>query len=336
MAWFLAKRLAGMVIILLALTVVVFTLQKISPLDPAHAMLGPGASQQAVEAQRHALGLDRSVFTQFTDYVGGLFHGDLGTSYRTRRPVSTDLAAYVPATAELAGYGLALALVLAVILAVGTTLRWPGARLFRLVLLVGASTPQFLLGIAGVLVFFRYLGWLPVTGRTDIAGAPTGPTGLLTVDGILNGRLDVTIDALRHLVLPALALALGPAVSIGRVLRSSLLDNERADYARTARAKGLRERRVLTRHVLRNSVGPALSMTGLQTGLAFAGVLIVEQVFAWPGVGQYTAQSIPVADFPAIAGVTLLLGAGYVVINTVVDILQAIADPRIETATSRA
>jgi peptide/nickel transport system permease protein len=324
-----AKRLAAMVAVLLALAVAMFALQKISPLDPVHAMLGPSASPQAVAAQRHQLGLDRPVPAQFLDYLGGIFRGDLGSSYRTRRPVGSDLATFVPATAELAFYALLLALLLATAFAVATTLRWPGARLLRLLLLGGASAPAFLLAIAGVLVFYRQLGWLPATGRTGVTDAPNGPTGLLTVDGLLHGRIDVTLDAFRHLVLPSLAVAIGPAVSIGRVLRSSLADSGRARYVTTARAKGLSEGSVLTRHILRNSVGPALSMTGLQVGLMFAGVLVVEQVFAWPGIGQYTAQSIPVADFPAIAGVTLVLGAGYVVINTIVDTLQAIADPRI-------
>jgi peptide/nickel transport system permease protein len=159
-----------------------------------------------------------------------------------------------------------------------------------------------------------------------------GPTGLLTVDGLLAGRFDVCGDALSHLILPAVVIALGPAVAIGRVLRSSLLTDVDSDYARTAKAKGLTPARILQRHVLRNCVGATLSMTGLQVGLMFSGVLVVEQVFGWPGIGQYIAQSIPVADFPAIAGVTLLLGAFYVAINTVVDLLQAAADPRIATA----
>ena len=129
--------------------------------------------------------------------------------------------------------------------------------------------------------------------------------------------------------MPALAVAAIPAVSIGRVLRSSLIGQMRADYVRTARAKGLTERQVVLGHVLRNSVNAALSMTGLQVGLMFSGVVVIEEIFGWPGIGQYMAQSIPAADFPAISGVTLLLGAGYVAVNTIVDILQAIADPRI-------
>ncbi len=325
----IGKRFAGMVVIVVVLSAVIFGLQRLSPVDPVHSMLGAGASAQAVQQQRRVLGLDRPLPEQYGRYLTDLAHGDLGTSYRTRRPVRTDLAAYVPATVELAGYGLLFALILAVLLATATSRRWPGAAVFRFVLLAGASTPAFLLGIGAVLLFYKQLGWLPAAGRSSILDAPTGPTGLLTVDGLLAGRLDVVGDALQHLLLPALAVAFGPAVSIGRVLRSSLLGNDSSGYARTARAKGLTEGRVLRRHLLRNSVGPALSMTGLQVGLMFAGVLVVEQVFGWPGIGRYTAQSITVADFPAIAAVTLLLGLGYIVINTVVDVLQSVADPRV-------
>jgi peptide/nickel transport system permease protein len=309
-----------------------FGLAKLSPTDPVHAMLGPSASASAILAEKHRLGLDRPVLAQFGSYLSGALHGDLGMSYRTRRPVSTDLASFIPATAELSLFGLALALVLAALLAVGSTLRWRGAAVFRLLLMAGASTPAFLLAIAGILVFYSKLGWLPATGRTGYTNAPAGPTGLLTIDGLLHGRPAVTLDALRHLLLPALAIAVVPAVSIGRVLRSSLLDGMRSDYVRTARSKGISERAVLLRHVLRNCLGAALSMTGLQVGLMFSGVLVIEEIFAWPGIGQYMAQSIPAGDFPAISGVTLVLGAGYVAVNAIVDILQAVADPRIVNA----
>lgn len=326
---FVGQRLAAMVIIVLALAAAVFTLQQMSPLDPAHARLGGQASQSAVAAERHAMGLDKPIVTQFGHYLVGLVHGDLGESYRTRRPVTTDLGAYVPATLELAGAGLLIALLLATVFAFASTLKLPGAGVFRLSLMLGASVPTFLLGIFGILLFYQYLGWLPASGRTSIGDAPTGPTHLLVVDSLLNGRLDVTWDALQHLLMPATAIALGPAVAIGRVLRSSLDGELSSDYVRTARAKGRSERQVLLGHVLRNAVGAAVSMTGLQVGLMFAGVLVVEQVFGWPGLGLYIAESIPVADFPAIAGVTLLLGSAYVVINAAVDLIQAAADPRI-------
>ncbi|MGY1616957.1 ABC transporter permease [Geodermatophilus sp. SYSU D00691] len=326
----IAKRLAAAVVIVLVLTAVLFGLQQASGADGVRASLGANASQEAVEAERAELGLDDPIATQYFRYVGGLVTGDLGESYRTRREVSDDIGTYLPATVELAAFGLLLAIVLGVLFAVATTLRWPGARVFRLVLMTGAAAPVFLLGIGGIILFYKTLGWLPATGRTSIADAPDGPTGLLLVDSLIGFRFDVLGDALQHLVLPGLAVAVGPAVAIGRVLASSLSTTLRTDHTRTARSKGLSEGQVLRRHVLRNSLGPALSMTGLQVGLMFAGVLVVELIFAWPGLGQYTAQSIPVNDFPAIAGVMLLLGVAYVLINTVVDLLQAAADPRIE------
>ncbi|MBB3604088.1 peptide/nickel transport system permease protein [Mycolicibacterium sp. BK556] len=329
MRTFIVSRLAAMVAILVALTAVMFVLQHISPLDPVKAQMGAQSSASAVAARREALGLNDPMFTQFWHYLTGAVQGDLGTSYRTRHPVASDLGSFFPATLELALYGIGIALVLAVLLAFSTTLKWRGSAALRAILFTGASAPMFLLGILGLIVFYQKLGWVPANGRTGISNPPTGPTGLLTVDGLLSGRLDVVTDALHHLILPALVIALGPAVAIGRVLRSSLLTDMDSDYARTARAKGLSESRIVAGHVLRNCIGSALSMTGLQVGLMFSGVLVIEQVFGWPGIGQYIAQSIPVADFPAIAGVTLMLGALYVFINTAVDLLQAAADPRI-------
>jgi peptide/nickel transport system permease protein len=326
---FILTRLGAMVLILIALIAVLFVLQHISPMDPVKAQLGANASADAVAARRQALGLDQPMLNQFWNYLTSTAHGDLGTSYRTRHAVSSDLGDFVPATLELALFGMGLALILAGLLAFGTTLKWPGSGVFRGLLFTGASAPMFLLGILGLIVFYQKLGWVPANGRISVPNPPTGPTGLLTVDGLLAGRFDVVTSALHHLILPAVVIALGPAVAIGRVLRSSLLTDADSDYARTARAKGLSEGRIMVGHVLRNSVGGALSMTGLQVGLMFSGVLVVEQVFGWPGIGQYIAQSIPVADFPAIAGVTLMLGVLYVVINTVVDLLQASADPRI-------
>lgn len=329
MKTFVLTRVAAMIAILVALTAVLFVLQHISPLDPVHAQLGAQASAQAVAARKHELGLDQPMLQQFWHYLIAAVHGDLGTSFRTRHPVGSDLGDFLPATIELALYGLAIALVLAVLLAFSTTLKWRGASVLRIVLFTGASAPMFLLGILGLIIFYQKLGWVPANGRSSIPNPPKGPTGLLTVDGLLAGRLNVVADALHHLILPAITIAIGPAVAIGRVLRSSLLTDIDSDYARTARAKGLSEGRIMAVHVLRNCVGSALSMTGLQIGLMFSGVLVVEQVFGWPGIGQYIAQSIPVADFPAIAGVTLMLGALYVLINTAVDLLQAAADPRI-------
>jgi len=261
--------------------------------------------------------------------VKGLFTGSLGNSLRTRRGISTDLGAYLPATVELTLFGLFLAVALGGLLGLASAGKWRGSGALRLLLVSGASAPAFLLALLGILLFFNKLHWLPATNDTGYNNAPTGPTGILVIDTLVHGRFGMWFDAWKHLILPGICVALGPAVSIGRVLRTSLVTTMRSDFVRTARAKGLSERAVMFRHTLRNSLNAALSMTGLQVGLMFAGVVVIETVFAWPGIGLYTDQSIPAGDFPAIGGVTLVLGVGYVVINTLVDILQTVADPRV-------
>jgi peptide/nickel transport system permease protein len=329
MSRLIAKRLAAMVAVLLFLAAIVFTLQRLTPTDPVHSFLGANASKAAIKAESHKLGYDRPLVQQYLHFVGGMLHGDFQMSLRTRRPVATDLRHYLPATIELALFALLLAAVLGTALGVVTAGRFRGSGIFRVVTLAGASTPPFLLALVGILLFYHVLHWLPATGRTSLANPPTGPTGLLTVDTLVHGNFHGFTDAIAHLILPGLCVAILAAVSIGRVLRSSLVSTMRSDHVRTARSKGLRETAVLQRHAMRNSVGPALSMGGLQVGLMFAGVVVIEQIFAWPGIGLYTVQSIPRTDFPAIAGVTIVLGVGYVVVNTIVDILQAVADPRI-------
>jgi peptide/nickel transport system permease protein len=326
---FVGRRIAATILILLLLAATVFLFQRLTPVNPVRLEVGPSAPNSVVEAARKRLGLDRPLTTQYVRYIEGLSRGDLGTSFRTQQPVGKDIRQFLPATAELAIYSIIVAGVLAVVFGVTGAAGWRGAGLFRLILVGGSSAPSFLLGLLGILLFFGHLHWLPATGRSSIADAPTGPTGLLTIDGLLHGRLDAVGDALQHLVLPSLCVALGPAVAIGRVLRSGLAAALSTDYARTARSKGLSEATVILRHGLRNSAGPVLAMTGLQVGIVFAGVVVVETIFAWPGIGLYVDQSIPAGDFPAIAGVTLLLGVGYVLINTTVDLLHALADPRI-------
>jgi len=200
----------------------------------------------------------------------------------------------------------------------------------RLVSVMWSSAPTFFVGLLGILLLYRRLGWLPPGGRTANTLEATS-TGFLFFGRLLRFELAGVWDAARHLLMPATVLALGPAVAIGRTLRGSLRDILRDDQVRTARAKGLTERAVLVRHGLRNALGPTLSMAGLQIGLLLAGVIVVEVVFSWPGLGQYLDQSIDRADFPAILGVVMVLGASYVVINTIVDLLQLVADPRIRS-----
>jgi peptide/nickel transport system permease protein len=322
------RRLGEMVVVLLVLTAVVFVLRQLQPADAARVALGGHAAEGAVEEYRRSLGFDQPLYKQYFIYLGKVLHGDFQTSVRTRRPVSKDLEQALPATLELAFVALLAAVIGGTILGVLGVAGRRGANAIRGSMLFGASIPVFLLAYGGILIFARRLGWLPIAGRTSYRDFH-GPTGFLLIDSLIKGRMDVFVDAWRHLLLPAITIALLSAVSIGRVLRSSLTTTLNSPYARTARAKGLPERIVIARHGLRNASGPAISMAGLQLGLMFAGIVIVETIFAWPGIGWYMAQSIPTNDFAAIGAVTLILGALYVVVNAAVDILQLVADPRI-------
>ena len=323
---FAVRRAAAAGVVLLTLSAIVFALEDISPGDPARAYLGGNASPAAVAAERRTLRLDDPLIARFGHFLSGIFHGSLGVSYRTHRPVTSDLAAFLLASIELVLVAFLLAIVLGGTYAVTAALRLPGSGLLRGLLLTAATAPPFLLALGGIIVFYADLGWLPASGRGPQQETQSGFT---IVDAVLHAAPGQLVTALRYALMPALVLSIAPAIAVGRVLRSSLEQTLRADHVRTARSKGLAERAVLFRHVLRNSLGPALSMAGLQLGFMFGGVVIVEQIFSWPGIGNYLAESLPVSDFSAIAGVTLVLGAVYVLANAVVDVLQALADPRI-------
>ncbi|MDQ1605578.1 MAG: peptide/nickel transport system permease protein [Actinomycetota bacterium] len=326
------RRLLALVAVLLGLAAIVFVLQTTIPADPARAIVGASASDAVVEAKRAQLGYDKPLPAQFAAFMGRLASGDLQSSLRTRNPVSEDLAAFAPATLELA---LSAALIAAVIgLGLGLLLAGGGrpARIARVALIGSASLPTFLVGLLGIVVFYSTLHVLPASGRIDDTLAiPHGPTGLYVPDALLHGDPVMLLSALAHLAMPAFALALLPALAIARTLHASLQQVLREDYVRTARSKGLRERTVIVRHALRNASGPALTMGGLQFGLLLGGVVVIERIFAWPGLGLYLSQSIAFSDLPAITGTTLILGAAYVVVNFLVDLAQAWADPRIRT-----
>jgi peptide/nickel transport system permease protein len=329
-ALFLWRRLLAVVAILLVLTAVLFLLQHITPTDQAKQVLGPEATPAALRAERHALWLDRPLPVQYVHYLYDAIRGDLGDSLRTHNSVISDIRTFFPPTLELAGAAFLIAIILAIVFAASTARDWWGARVFRVLMIGGASAPVFLVALVAILVFYSGLHWLPAGGQSSSFDAPTGPTGLLLVDALVHHQVGIFFSALEHLILPALTAALAPAVAIGRVLRSSVMANLDADYVRTARSKGLSERAILWRHVMRNSVNAALSMTGLQLGLMFAGIVIIEEIFSWPGLGNYTALSVSTGDFPALTGVTLVVGVVYVAVNAVVDVLQAIADPRVQ------
>lgn len=323
------RRLLAAIPVLLFLTAVVFLLTKASGVDPARASLGANARPEAVERVREELWLDRPLPLQYLHYNERLLRGDLGESLRTHRPVTEDLRDALPSTAELALVATMLAVLLGLVIGMSSAMAWRGSSFVRLFMIAGASVPVFLVAIGGIWLFYGKLGWLPATGRSSYVDAPSGPTGFLLVDSLLAGRPPVFFDAVWHMIMPAFALALGPAVAIGRVLRNSLSENLGADYVRTARSKGLGEWSILRKHALRNALNAPLSMLGLQLGLIFAADVVVELIFAWPGIGTYVTEAIPTNDFPVIAAVTLMVGVAYIMLNMLVDILQAVADPRI-------
>lgn len=330
MTRFVLARLAALAGILVVLMAVVFVIQSVVPNDPARTIAGRSASPAAVERVRHELGLDESLPVQFGNYVGRLAQGDLADSVSTRRPVADDLRDTVPASLELLFCAALLCMLLG--LAGGILTALPGARsgALRGGMIVAASIPNFCLAVLALLFLYDRLGWFPGAGRVGPdTVAPDGPTGSVLLDSLLHADPAVFFDGLHHVALPALCLAVGPAMLIARTLRSALLVALASDYARTARAKGLTETQVLVRHGVRNALGAPLTIGGLQVGAMLAGIAVVETVFAWPGLGQYTTRAISAQDFPAIAGITLVTGVVFVIANALVDVAQVAADPRL-------
>lgn len=324
---YLAKSIVGAVAVLLMMSFIVFGLQSIIPADPARAIAGPNAPLETVEAMREQLGLDDPAVVQYGRFLLRLAHGDLGMSVRTRRPVSEDIRQYLPATLELGLASIVLGLALAgVMAALQFLIRGSGG--IRLAMVGVGSTPIFLSALLLTYFFWFRLDWLPGAGRLaylDFAG----PTGLNIVDGILLGRPEVSLDALRHMILPALALALPIGIAVGRSLNGALHEVMRQAYIRTARGKGLSETTVLWRHGLRNAATAPLSMLSLQVRLLFGNLLVVERIFGWPGLGLYTVQAFASADLPAVLGVAIVFGILYILVNTLIEIVQSVADSRI-------
>ena len=325
---YLAKSFLGAVVVLLVMSFIVFSLQSIIPADPARAVVGPNAPLETVEAMRDQLGLDDPVVVQYGRFLWHLAQGDLGTSVRTRQPVADDIRQFLPATLELGLASIALGLALAGIMAALQFLV-RGSSAIRLAMVGVGSTPIFLSALLLAYFFWFRLGWFPGTDRlADRTFA--GPTGFNVIDGLLVGRPDISGDALIHMILPALALALPIGIAVGRSLNGALHDVLNQAYVRTARGKGLGEATVLWRHGLRNAATAPLSMLGLQIRLLFGSFLVVERIFGWPGLGSYTVQAFASADLPAVLGVSIVFGALYILANTLIGIGQSIADPRIK------
>jgi peptide/nickel transport system permease protein len=331
-AQYIFRRLAYFVLVLGAMTVVMFVISHLIPGDPAAAMAGFGAPKYVIESIRHQLGLDRPLHEQYLVYMRDLVHGNLGVSIARRTPINQDLKRYFPASAELVLAAMAISVPVGILLGIVAAAcwrRWPDVAL-RTVSLLGASLPMFWVALVFQLVFFRSLRLFPAGGRIgDNVVAPRTVTGFLIVDSILAGNLPALRSALHHIAMPALTLALNSVGLLLRQTRASMLMVLGNDYVRTARAKGLRERTVIWRHAFRNAAIPVATEVGLQFGILLGATFLVETVYYWPGLGLYAVRAIPDLDFPAIMGVTLVYTIVYLVMNFVVDLVYPLLNPTI-------
>ena len=302
---YILKRLLMAIPVLLGVTFIVFTIMSFTPGDPVQTMLGDNYSQEAYDEITEELGLNDPFLVRYVNYVVGLVQGDMGVSYSTKRAVSDEIFARFPATVRLAGAAIFLAVVFGIPLGVISATKqysfFDSGSMF--VALVGVSMPNFWLGIMLILLFAANLGLLPASGDK----------GFLA------------------LILPAVTLSANSLATITRMTRSSMLETIRMDYIRTARAKGLRESRVIIHHALRNAMIPVITSVGLQFGFALSGAVLVETVFSWPGIGRLLVDTIKLKDTPVVLGVVVVMAASFTVINLVIDILYACFDPRIRT-----
>jgi peptide/nickel transport system permease protein len=331
---FLGQRLAAFIVLALGITLIAFLLTQLVPGDPALSALGPvtSADPEAVAAYHHHWGTDKPLPVQYLTYLWNLLHGDLGTSQLSHQPVSTDLREAIPATAELALLAITVAILIGVPLGVVAAIRQnkPSDHTLRVVSLAGISMPTFWLALLALYVFFFRLNWFPGGGRLDPGVLPPDEiTGMYSVDAALQGDWDVARDALDHLVLPALVLAAFNVSLIMRYTRSAVLEVVHDDYVRAARAKGLPERDVVRKHVLRAALPSVVTVIGLVFANVLTGAVLVENIFAWPGIGQYAYQASIELDLPAIMGVSLFVAFVYVAVNFVVDVLYGVIDPRL-------
>ena len=330
----LFQRAVAMVILAVGISMVAFVLTHLVPGDPVAANLGlKAASNPAVRKAYNArYGLDKPLPVQYGVYVSSLLHGDLGQSQVTRRPVATDLEQFVPASIELGllamGIAVAFALPLGLIAAVRRGSALDSA--LNVVSLFGISTPSFWVGLLGLFLFSFEFGIMPGSGRLSPAALPPPHvTGMYTIDSLLVGDFATFADALHHLILPAVVIAISLFGVLQRFTRSAVLEVINNDYITAARAKGLPGTLILVRYTLRAALTPILTLSGLEFANLMSGAVLVETVFAFPGIGRYAAITALNLDIAAVTGVSIFVALVYVVTNFVVDILYALVDPRV-------
>lgn len=331
---FVLRRLALMVPVLIGLSVLLFAWVRALPGDPARALLGERATEASLERIREAYGFNDPLWQQYFTYVGSLLRGDFGNSTRTGQPVVDTFLERFPATVELASTALLIAVL------VGVPLGYLAARNQGRILdsvvvsgsLLGVATPVFFLAILLKLVFAEWLGWLPSTQRQDPRINATHVTNFYVLDGAITGEWDAALNALVHLVLPAMALATIPLAIIVRITRASVAEVLNEDYVRTAESKGLSGAVVSRRHVLRNALLPVVTTIGLQAGLLFSGAVLTETVFGFQGIGQDLFEAISRRDYPVLQAYILFIAIIYSLINLLVDLLYGVIDPRVRVS----
>jgi len=327
----IARRLIAAIPILLIVSALLFCILRLLPVDPAAMSLPPNATIAEIEDKRREMGLDKPLPQQYLIWLSGALHGDFGRSIALRRDAGELVAATLPATIQLAACAMAIAAILGLgggllLFRLRGTPFEPVADLASIVLL---SIPEFLWGLILLFVFGVMLQWLPFTGQVSPGLPAPHITGFLLLDSLLVGRLDVFWSACRHLILPAVALGLAFSPTIMRVLRSSLFDVYLDDYILQARLRGVTERRILLGHAFKNASLPTLTLAGVQFGILFSGTLLVEVIYSYPGMGNLMVDAVRNADLPLIQTVGLTYCVVVLLINTAVDSLYVVLNPKL-------
>ncbi|HIT00985.1 MAG TPA: ABC transporter permease [Candidatus Faecaligallichristensenella faecipullorum] len=325
------KRILMAIPVILGIVTIVFVLMRVFSSNPAYLLLGQRASAERVAELTSYLGLDQPIWKQYIIYLGQMFQGDFGDSLFSGLPVMQEIGERLPATIELALFSVLIASVLGVSLGVICAVKQNSAldRICQVGGLVGVSLPKFWLGLMLIILFAVNLGWLPVSGRFDFMNRPETITGFMILDSIITGNWAALGSTLRYMLLPGVSIAIASVGTIMRYTRSTMLETIRQDYIRTARAKGLRERVVIIHHALKNALIPIVTVIGMELGGLFSGSVLVETIFAWPGVGKYIVDGINNSDYAVVQGGCVLVAVIAVGMNLVVDLLYGLLDPRI-------
>ncbi len=332
MRWYIAKRLAMLVPVMLGVSIIAFSLIHLAPGDPARTMLGERATQEQLNEIREKYGLDKPIYVQYGVWLNNILHGDLGRSITTHEDVAKEIGERFPNTMELTIAAMIFAIIVGVFAGIISATKQYSITdyTFMGIALFGISMPVFWLGIMLMMIFGVVLGWLPIGGRIDLLIPFQRVTGFMVVDSIITGNFPALISVLRHLILPAVALGTIPMAMIARVSRSSMLEVLRQDFIRTERAKGLSERIVIYKHAVRSAMVPVVTVIGLNFGLLLAGAILTETVFSWPGIGRLVVNAVYARDYPLVVGCILVFAIAFVIVNLVTDILYTRIDPRIQ------